>query len=122
MNDIIQEIAEIITMEFGNQIDLLTAGGHDISSSIIGFGEALGRVGGILVGKAMEALNQALVDSEERKRYWVVKNKTDNKTLCTKFGKRSMLEHVFRTRLLVSAAIWPMRWRGLLRMTVWILP
>ena len=98
MNDIIQEIATIITTEFENQVELLAGGGHDISTSVIGFSKALDQVGNMLVGKAMETLNKALVESPDRKRYWVVKNRADKKTLCTKFGEAKYTRTCFQNK------------------------
>ena len=98
MNDIIQEIVRIITTEFENQVELLAGGEHDISASTIGFSEALNQVGTMLVGSAIEELNKALLDSVERKRFWVVKNKAEKKTFCTRFGEVKYARTYFQNK------------------------
>jgi len=98
MNDIIQETAEHISKEFGLQMELLVGGGHDISKSAIKFKEVLDQAGARIVERAMEELNQALVESKDRKTNWVVKNKADRKTLCTQFGEVRYVRTCFQNK------------------------
>ena len=87
MELIIQEIAETISISFEDELKKLLAGGRDISEFILASKEMLDGIGVKLVAEALETLDQAVKDSRDRKRNWVVKSKDDLKTLVTIFGE-----------------------------------
>jgi hypothetical protein len=86
MELIIQEIAETISEKFEDELKKLLAGGRDISEYILATKEMLDGIGVKLVAEALEILDQAVKDSKDRKRNWVVKSKGDQKNLVTIFG------------------------------------
>lgn len=87
MELIIQEIIETISISFENELKKLLAGGRDISEFILSSKEMLDGIGVKLVAEALETLDQAVKESGDRKRNWVVKSKDDLKTLVTIFGE-----------------------------------
>lgn len=89
MEHIIQEIAETISKTFEKELKRLFTEERDISEFIIATKEMLDRVGVKLVAEALESLDQAVKNSLDRKRNWVVKSKADKKTLATIFGEVS---------------------------------
>lgn len=86
---IIQEIAKTISDKFEDELKRLIAEGRDISEFIIATKEMLDGVGTKLVAEALETVDQAVKDSMDRKRNWVVKSKADQKNLATIFGEVS---------------------------------
>jgi hypothetical protein len=89
MNIIIKEIAEIISEKFEEELRRLFTEERDISEFILATKEMLDGIGVKLVAEALETYDQAVRDSEGRKRNWLVKGKGDPKNLITIFGKVS---------------------------------
>jgi len=89
MKPIIQEIAEIISDKFTEELQRLFTEARDISEFIIAIKSMLDGIGTRLVAEALETLDQAVKDSPGRKRNWVVKSKRDAKKLATIFGEVS---------------------------------
>ena len=89
MEPIIQEIAEVIGEKFTEELKRLITEERDISEFIIVTKAMLDGIGARLVAEALETLDQAVKDSPDRKRNWVVKSKGDAKNLATIFGEVS---------------------------------
>jgi len=75
MELIIQEIAEVIRVEFAEEIQRLLTEVRDISEFIMATQTMLDGIGVKLVAEAMETLDKAVRESADRKRTWVVKVK-----------------------------------------------
>ncbi|MBC7075916.1 MAG: hypothetical protein H5T98_07585 [Syntrophomonadaceae bacterium] len=75
MKPIIQEIAEIISDKFTEELQRLFTEARDTSEFIIAIKSMLDGVGTRLATEALETLDQAVKDSPDRKRNWVVKIK-----------------------------------------------
>ncbi len=89
MKQIIQEIAAIISDKFENEIEKLLSEERDISEFINTAKAMLDGIGTKLVAEALETVDQAVRDSQSRKRNWLVKSKADPKKLATIFGEVS---------------------------------
>lgn len=89
MRQIIQEIAAIISDNFEDELKKLLTEERDISEFINATKEMLDGIGTKLVAEALETVDQAVRDSQNRKRNWVVKNKADQKNLVTILGEVS---------------------------------
>lgn len=89
MRQIIQEIAATISGKFEEELRKLLSEGRDISEFIIATKKTLDRIGTKLVAEALETVDQAIRESQDRKRKWVVKSKADQKNLATLFGEVS---------------------------------
>ncbi|MGI6453167.1 MAG: ISLre2 family transposase [Syntrophomonadaceae bacterium] len=89
MELIIQEIAEVIRVEFAEEKQRLLTEVRDISEFIMATQTMLDGIGVKLVAEAMETLDKAVRESADRKRTWVVKSKGDIKNLATIFGEVS---------------------------------
>jgi hypothetical protein len=87
MEHIIQEITEVIREEFAEETQRLLSEVRDISEFIMSTKTMLDGIGVKLVAEAMETLDQAVKESADRKRTWVVKSKGDSKKLATIFGE-----------------------------------
>ena len=89
MKTIIQEIAEVISDKFAEELERLFSEVRDISEFITAIRTMLDSIGTKLVAEALETLDQAVKNSSDRKRNWVVKSKEDAKKLATIFGEVS---------------------------------
>ena len=89
MELIIQEIAEAIRVEFAGELQRLLIEERDISEFIMGTKTMLDEIGVKLVAEALETLDQAVKESADRKRTWLVKSKKDIKNMATIFGEVS---------------------------------
>lgn len=87
MELIIQEISEVIREKFSEELQKLFTEVRDISEFIMATKSMLDGIGVKLVAEALETLDQAVKDSPDRKRNWVVKSKGDAKSLATIFGE-----------------------------------
>jgi hypothetical protein len=86
MELIIQEIAEVISLKYQEELNRLFTEERDISEFINATKEMLDGVGAKLVAEALERMDQAVRNNKGRKQSWVVKSKGDAKTLGTIFG------------------------------------
>lgn len=89
MEPIIQEIAEVIRAKFAEELQRLFTEARDISEFIMATKTMLDGIGTKLVAEALETLDQAVKNSPDRKRNWVVQSKGDAKNLATIFGEVS---------------------------------
>jgi len=89
MGPIIQEIAEVISNKFNEELKKLLTEARNISEFIMATKAMLDGIGTKLVAEALETLDQAVKESPDRKRKWVVKSKGDTKNLATIFGEVS---------------------------------
>ena len=85
--DIIQAVTEIITTGFKNNLENLVDEGQDISQFILKTRDDLNEAGRLLTVEALEILDEAVKGSKERKRGWVVQEKSKPNTLATIFGE-----------------------------------
>jgi hypothetical protein len=86
MTTIIQEIAQTISKNFEEELKKLMTQGKDISEFILETKKMMDQIGVKLVKEALESMDQAVKESNDRKRSWVVKSKEDPKSLSTIFG------------------------------------
>jgi hypothetical protein len=86
MELIIQEIAEVISLKYQEELNRLFTEERDISEFINATKEMLDGVGAKLVAEALERMDKAVRNNKGRKQSWVVKSKGDAKTLGTIFG------------------------------------
>lgn len=85
--DIIQLVTEIITKGFNENLTKLVEEKQDISQFILKTQEDLNEVGRQLVVEALEIIDEAVKNSENRKRKWVVQEKDKPNSLATIFGQ-----------------------------------
>ena len=85
--DIIQLVTEIITKGFNENLTKLVEEKQDISQFILKTQEDLNEVGRHLVVEALEIIDEAVKNSENRKRKWVVQEKDKPNSLATILGK-----------------------------------
>ncbi|HAA08906.1 MAG TPA: hypothetical protein DCD98_03955, partial [Syntrophomonas sp.] len=89
MELIIQKIAATISQRFEEELKRLFIEERDISEYIIATKEMLDEVGVKLVAEALVKMDEAVRNSADRKRNWVIKSKADQKNLATIFGEVS---------------------------------
>ena len=88
MNHIIQEALAKITEELEENVRrLLEDGDFDISEFAERTQESLNQAGTVFVQYGAETLDGALRESPERKKYWNVKNRNDERTVVTPLGE-----------------------------------
>jgi hypothetical protein len=87
MELIIQEITKKISSSFEKELKNLIHERRDISDFILATKKMLDEIGATLVAEALETINEAYRNSEDRKRCWEVKEKASQKTLATIFGE-----------------------------------
>lgn len=98
MEFIIQEIGTMIRDKFAEELGRLCTEVRDISEFIIAMKATLDKAGTKLVAEALEAVDESIRDSRDRKRHWVIKNKADLKTLVTLFGEVSYTRTYYQNK------------------------
>lgn len=98
MQPIIQEIAKTISAKFVTELELLMTENRDISEFIVAIKATLDEVGAKLVAEALETIDQAIKESQARKRNWVVQSKAEEKNLVTVFGEVSYKRTYYKNK------------------------
>lgn len=86
MELIIQEIIEKISNGFEKSLESLLEEGKDISEFILSTKKTLDEIGTTLVAEALEIVDEAYRNSNDRKQSWTIKERAAKKTLTTIFG------------------------------------
>ncbi len=87
MKHIIQEITEIISKNYLEELEKLLTETRDISEFITTTKTMLDTIGVKLIAEALETLDSAIKESHNRKQNWLVKSANNPKTLATIFGE-----------------------------------
>lgn len=84
--NIIQQVLEVITKEYFDNLNSLVVNQENISDLILKTDKMLKNVGTMLVKDALEELDQCVRKSKERKANWYIERRADEKTLSTILG------------------------------------
>lgn len=98
MEQIIQQIAGEISKNFETELRKMIIEGRDISQFILATKKMLDGVGVKLTAEALEIMDQAFRESNDRKKRWVVKSKADQKALTTIFGEVSYKRTYYKNK------------------------
>jgi hypothetical protein len=90
--DIIHQVMEIITQEYYDNLERLMQGEARISDIAKNLENMLREVGSKLTGEALERLDEAILESRERKREWHVQRRRDEKSIATVLGETNYMK------------------------------
>ncbi|SJZ74645.1 UPF0236 family transposase-like protein [Garciella nitratireducens] len=84
--DIIQQVIEIITKEYYENLEELVKNKENISDFIKKLQKTLNKVGVSIVRDLVEQLDESILSSNERKKNWYIERREQEKNLSTIFG------------------------------------
>lgn len=84
--NIIQQVLEVITKEYFNNLNNLIVNQENISDLILKTDKMLKNVGAMLIKDSLEELDQCVMNSRARKSNWYIERRADVKTLSTILG------------------------------------
>lgn len=84
--NIIQQVLEVITKEYFNNLNNLVVNQENISDLILKTDKMMKNVGLMLIKDSLEEVDQCVRKSKERKSNWYVERRADVKTLSTILG------------------------------------
>src|SRR5665647_1810950 len=84
--NIIQQVLEVITKEYFNNLNSLVVNQENISDLILKTDKMMKNVGAMLIKDSLEEIDKCVRKSKERKSNWYVERRAEVKTLSTILG------------------------------------